>query len=109
MATAMRCNRCHRKMRGTTAYDGACACGGLIEAAPPPSRFTYDRWRHGGWYVLEVRYRSGAVGCVSRNYPDKKWRIVDDPRGFDKGPTFKSRDEAALAEWRIAQAEEVTP
>ena len=29
-----RCNRCHRPMLGTTAYDGACACGGLIEAAP---------------------------------------------------------------------------
>lgn len=31
---AMRCNRCHRPMSGTTAYDGACECGGLIEAAP---------------------------------------------------------------------------
>ena len=29
---AMRCNRCLRPMEGTTAYDGACACGGLIEA-----------------------------------------------------------------------------
>lgn len=29
-----RCNRCHRPMTGTTAYDGACECGGLIEAAP---------------------------------------------------------------------------
>lgn len=29
-----RCNRCHRPMPGTTAYDGACACGGLIEATP---------------------------------------------------------------------------
>lgn len=27
----LRCNRCHRIMRGTTAYDGACSCGGLIE------------------------------------------------------------------------------
>ncbi len=24
--------RCHRPMTGTTAYDGACQCGGLIEA-----------------------------------------------------------------------------
>lgn len=30
---AKRCNRCHRTMKGTTAYDGACPCGGLIEAA----------------------------------------------------------------------------
>lgn len=28
-----RCNRCKRPMRGTTAYDGACACGGLIESS----------------------------------------------------------------------------
>jgi hypothetical protein len=27
----LRCNRCHRPMKGTTAYDGACECGGLIE------------------------------------------------------------------------------
>jgi len=33
--TAMRCNRCHRAMKGTTAYDGACECGGLIEAGRP--------------------------------------------------------------------------
>lgn len=30
----MRCNRCYRPMRGSTAYDGACECGGLIEALP---------------------------------------------------------------------------
>jgi hypothetical protein len=29
---AMRCGKCHRPMAGTTAYDGACECGGLIEA-----------------------------------------------------------------------------
>lgn len=26
----MACNRCGRPMVGSTAYDGACACGGLI-------------------------------------------------------------------------------
>lgn len=31
---SMRCNRCHRPMLGTTAYDGSCECGGLIEATP---------------------------------------------------------------------------
>jgi hypothetical protein len=31
-ATGKQCNRCHRPMIGMTAYDGACACGGLIEA-----------------------------------------------------------------------------
>ena len=30
----MRCDKCHRVMKGTTAYDGACDCGGLIEATP---------------------------------------------------------------------------
>jgi hypothetical protein len=29
-----RCNKCHRPMKGTTAYDGACKCGGFIEADP---------------------------------------------------------------------------
>lgn len=32
--TPTRCNKCHRDMPGTTAHDGACACGGLIEAKP---------------------------------------------------------------------------
>lgn len=58
----------------------------------------YEKWRHGGWYVVNVRYPSGAVGCVSRNYPDGKWRIVCDPRPFDEAPTFRNRDEAARAE-----------
>lgn len=62
------------------------------------SEFDYSPWRHGGWYVGNVRYPSGAVGCVSRNYPDKKWRIACDPRPFEEQPTFKCRDDAARAE-----------
>ena len=27
----------------------------------------YEKWRHGGWYVCNVRYPSGAIGCVSNN------------------------------------------
>lgn len=65
-----------------------------------PSRFLYSRWRHGGWYT-NVRYPSGACGCVSRNYDDGKWRIACDPRPFKEAPTFKSRDAAALAEWKL--------
>jgi hypothetical protein len=34
---ALRCNRCHRPMLGSSAYDGACSCGGLIELDP-------ERW-----------------------------------------------------------------
>ena len=69
--------------------------------------FDYSRWRHGGWYVHNVRYPSGAIGCVSRNYPDRKWRIVCDERPFEQRPTFKSRDEAAAAELEIVKARNV--
>lgn len=65
--------------------------------------FTYSPWRHGGWYVHGVRYPSGAIGCVSRNFPDKKWRIVCDPRPFDQQPTFATREAAARAEYALAQ------
>lgn len=68
----------------------------------PPEQFYYKPWRHGGWYVMNVRYPTGAVGCVSRNYDDRKWRIVCDDRPFEQRPTFKNRDAAARAEWFIA-------
>lgn len=61
---------------------------------------SFERWRHGGWYVTSVRYLSGAVGCVSNNYPDKKWRIVCDER--KDPPTYKTRNDAAVAESAIA-------
>lgn len=67
-------------------------------------KFEYSRWRHGGWYVHNVRYPSGAVGCVSRNYSDKKWRIACDPRPFEEQPTFRSRDEAAYAEFLLIKS-----
>ena len=58
----------------------------------------FSHWRHGGWYVDNLRYPSGAVGCVSRNYDDRKWRIVCDPCPFAERPTFKNRIEAAFGE-----------
>ncbi|MFT4192093.1 MAG: hypothetical protein QM617_11310 [Comamonas sp.] len=72
-----------------------------------PSRlFAYTRWRHGGWYVIGVRYPSGACGCVSSNYPDKKWRIVCDGRRQDLNApgdvTFRLREAAARAEQVLA-------
>lgn len=70
----------------------------------PPETFVYSPWRHGGWYVGNVRYPSGAVGCVSRNFADGEWRIVCDPRPFDEQPTFATRDAAALAEWHLTQS-----
>jgi len=62
----------------------------------------YEPWRHGGWYVTNIHYPSGACGCVSRNYADLKWRIVGDPRPFESAPTFRNRDEAARAERDLA-------
>ena len=64
----------------------------------------FSPWRHGGWYIHNVRYPSGAIGCVSRNYEDKKWRIVCDPRPFAEQPTFKNRLEAAIAEREMVAA-----
>ena len=80
---------------------------GTLTARPvqAPTSFDYSSWRHGGWYVHNVRYASGACGCVSRNYADRKWRIVCDPRPFEEQPTFKNRDEAARAEWVLAEAD----
>lgn len=71
-------------------------------------KFTYSPWRHGGWYVHGVRYPNGACGCVSRNYEDGKWRIACDPRRknlHEPGDyTFRTRDEAAQAEYELTQA-----
>lgn len=72
-------------------------------APKAPTAFSYSKWRHGGWYVNQVIYPSGASGCVSRNYPDKKWRIVCDSR--QEPPTFESRDEAAREEWMLANGQ----
>lgn len=60
----------------------------------------YERWRHGGWYVVNTRYPHGGCGCVSRNYQDGKWRIVCDAHS---GLTFTTRDEAARAERQLIQ------
>lgn len=71
---------------------------------PAPERFSYGPWRHGGWYVYGIPYASGCSGCVSRNYPDKKWRIVCDKRFMAHDMhTYKNRDAAARAEFMVAQ------
>jgi hypothetical protein len=72
----------------------------------------FEPWRHGGWYVINVRYPSGAVGCVSRNYPDRRWRIVCDnrPGSSPGGPndhTYPTRVAAARAERELAGASPV--
>lgn len=69
---------------------------------------SYSKWRHGGWYVDNLQYPSGACGCVSNNYPDKKWRIACDDRRTELGQpgdfTFLTRDAAAIAEYTLVQA-----
>lgn len=67
---------------------------------------SYSKWRHGGWYVNNVRYPSGAIGCISKNFPDGKWRVVCHPLPFDEQPTYKSRDDAARAERELSQSPE---
>jgi hypothetical protein len=62
----------------------------------------YDHWRHGGWYVNTYHPR-GHVDCVSRNYTDKKWRIVG--KDGPGQPTYRNRDEAAYAARALALME----
>lgn len=71
-------------------------------APDPDFEPTYETWRHGGWLVLGIRHKNGGVGCVSRNYPDRKWRIVCDSR--DGEHTYRSREEAARAEYALTRA-----
>jgi hypothetical protein len=85
--------------------DACCFESGEIAdfVAPDPDfEPIYEPWRHGGWYVCGVRHRNGGTGCVSRNYPDRKWRIVCDSREGDH--TYRSRDEAARAEYALTSA-----
>lgn len=67
-----------------------------------PAAFDYSAWRHGGWYVHDVRHPGGGCGCVSRNYPDKKWRVVCSGQ---HDTTYRNRDEAARAEFLAARNE----
>lgn len=64
---------------------------------PAARLFALAPW---GWYVGNVRYPNGAVGCVSRNYPDRRWRIACDERQGDY--TYRTRDAAARAEQVLA-------
>ncbi len=68
---------------------------------------SFRAWRHGGWYVSNLCYPSGASGCVSNNYPDERWRIVCDRRRSGLGEpgdfTFSTRAEASQAERRHIQ------
>ncbi len=75
---------------------------GDFVAPDPDFKPKYSPWRHGGWYVDGVRHENGGIGCVSRNYPDRRWRIVCDSRDGDH--TYESRDEASRAEYALTLA-----
>lgn len=68
-------------------------------------KHSFSKWRHGGWYVHSVRYPSGACGCVSNNYDDRKWRIACDTReDAHELYTYPSRKAAADAEYVLVKA-----
>lgn len=56
----MRCNRCYRPMTGTTAYDGACECGGLIEATPASNDLIREI-ETGRFYIVDEVLCAGGV------------------------------------------------
>lgn len=71
--------------------------------------YGYEPWRHGGWYVIGVRWPNGGCGCVTRQMlnratgkEDRKWRIACDSRDGDH--TYRSRTEAAAAEGALIAA-----
>lgn len=80
-------------------------CSAIIaELTSEKWRPSYEPWRHGGSYVWNLRYPSGAVGCIAsaRHTISGKFEIACDPRrgtGVDeKELQYKTRDEAAYAE-----------
>lgn len=73
-----------------------------MSPANPPSKFTYKR-RRGAWCINEIQYPSGMNGCVMRSLINGLWHIVEDPRPFQSRPKFRTRLEAAQAEWQLAE------
>ena len=62
------------------------------------NRWIYSEWGD-TWYVNNLRYPNGAVGCVARG-ANGGWAIACHP---DAGE-FPARDEAADAEYRLVKA-----
>ena len=61
----------------------------------------FEKWRHGGWYVTNIHYPSGAVGCVGKT-DDGKWAIACGPSWL-VDLRFSTRTDAANAEYLFAQ------
>ena len=66
----------------------------------PAWKPTYSRWRHGGYYVDNLYYPSGAVGCIvsARYTHDGLFHLACDPRPVDQRVGYRTREEAAYAE-----------
>lgn len=62
----------------------------------------YSHWRHGGSYVDNIVYPSGAAGCIAsaRHTTSGRFEIACPPSRYEGG--FKTRDAAAYAEAQIA-------
>lgn len=63
----------------------------------------YEKWRHGGYYVTNLRYPDGAVGCVAK-LANGKWAIACPPYHGVEPLQFSTRDDAANAEFYIVKA-----
>lgn len=63
----MRCNKCKRPMKGLTAYNGACECGGLIEATTVVTTRPFDAWGK--------RYPAGTTFIVTREF-ERSYQVV---------------------------------
>jgi hypothetical protein len=63
--------------------------------------------RSGAYFVTNVRYRNGRLGCVIRHWRDHhRWRILADTRLG--APTYPSKVAAAAAERELAENTPVT-
>lgn len=68
----------------------------------PPAPIVFRPWEvngtRRGFYVPQVRFPSGGIGCVTNDTADGKWRIVSAPKGLEPGnPGYASFDTAAQA------------
>lgn len=86
--TTMRCNRCREPLRGGSPYDGACSCGGLVEASETIF-----------WNVTAIKLaaRNGlfgpAVSFAVAELTDPCWRGLD----REKVERFRACPEALAA------------
>lgn len=88
------CNKCHRSMAGTTAYDGACECGGLIEAVPVgwPEKFVVGG-RRGKYTPREcaiVTTSEWPIAIIGDYFTVEELQEMF-PNGYE-GETFASTD-----------------